>query len=327
MSPTRCLSVLGVAVGLLVSANARGDDPTKRQCIDANVQAQKQQKDGKLRAAQTSLQLCGSPACPAAVRNDCTQLLDDLMKRLPTLVFEARTAAGADLTAVSVFVDGQPLADKLDGTALPVDPGEHSFRFESPRLAPVTTKLVIREGDRARRERITFAAAPAPVPAAPVPVAPVPVAPVPVAPVPVAPVTPPTPEQPKSTQVPSTTSSSSTSTLRYVGIAATGVGVVGVGLGVIFGLRAKSKLDDSRTDPDGTGCNAQDFCGATGKALRSDAQSAATISTIGFIGGGVLLATGLGLVIFAPSDKKSTTASLTPLLGNGTGGAVLRGKF
>ena len=47
MSPTRCLSVLGVAVGLLVPANARGDDPTKRQCIDANVQAQKQQKDGK----------------------------------------------------------------------------------------------------------------------------------------------------------------------------------------------------------------------------------------------------------------------------------------
>ena len=123
------------------------------------------------------------------------------------------------------------------------------------------------------------------------------------------------------------TSSSSTSPLRYVGIAATGVGVVGVGLGVIFGLKAKSKLDDSRNDPDGSGCNAQDFCGATGKALRERRpERGDDLDDRLHRGAGVLLAAGLGLVVFAPSDTKSTIASLMPLLGNGTVARLSAGR-
>jgi hypothetical protein len=168
---------------MLAATNARAADPTKRECIDANVQGQSLQKGGKLREAEATLRACASPACPPAVRDDCAQRLDELDRVMPTLVFEATDPAGKDLTAVRVTVDGEPLADVLDGTALAVDPGEHTFTFEVAGESPVNLKLVIREGDRGRRARVTLGVAQS--------VTTTPVAAPPVAPHPITPVAPP----------------------------------------------------------------------------------------------------------------------------------------
>jgi hypothetical protein len=56
------------------------------------------------------------------VRDDCTQRLDELNRQLPTIVFDGKDAAGGDVIAVSVTVDGRLLTERLDGAPLEVDP-------------------------------------------------------------------------------------------------------------------------------------------------------------------------------------------------------------
>jgi hypothetical protein len=94
------------------------------------------------------------------------------------------------------------------------------------------------------------------------------------------------------------------STQRTIGWVVGGAGVVGLGVGAFLGMRASSKNDDSLDY-----CpNDDNRCTAEGVALRDDAKSYATMSTIGFAAGGALLATGIVLVLTAPRDR-STAAS------------------
>src|ERR1019366_8465548 len=102
------------------------------------------------------------------VRDACTKRLDELEKAQPTIIFRAKDASGQDVSAVKVTVDGRPLADKLDGTALPVDPGDHVFTFTTADQPPVTKTFVIGSGEKERREPVIFGGAPAsPTPAQP----------------------------------------------------------------------------------------------------------------------------------------------------------------
>ena len=143
--------VAGVLVTLAFSppATARAD-PTKQECVTANDQAQDLRQAGKLHAARAALAVCIATACPGPVREDCAQRLVELDAAQPELVFSAKDAAGNDLDAVRVTVDGAPFADKLDGAAVDVDPGEHVFRFEAADGAATEKTLVVREGEKRR---------------------------------------------------------------------------------------------------------------------------------------------------------------------------------
>jgi hypothetical protein len=90
------------------------------------------------------------------------------------------------------------------------------------------------------------------------------------------------------------------STQRVVGIALFGVGVAGLVTGAVFGLDAKSRMDDSNASGH---CQPDNHCDATGLSERSSALTAATISTIGFIGGVAFLGGGAALYSTAPDDR------------------------
>jgi hypothetical protein len=122
--------------------------------MEANARAQELRRDGHLSAAREQLLLCADASCPALVRADCAERLDDLDKAQPTIVFVAKTAGGRDVTAVKVTMDGKPLTDKLDGTELRVDPGQHVFTFAVEGQPPTTMTFVLAAGEKARRERI-----------------------------------------------------------------------------------------------------------------------------------------------------------------------------
>jgi hypothetical protein len=95
---------------------------------------------------------------------------------------------------------------------------------------------------------------------------------------------------------------------RVAGLGVGAAGVIGIGIGAFFGLRAMSKQDESNKNGH---CDAADTCDPEGLALRSEAITAATVSTIGFIAGGVALAGGVTLFLTAPSGDsppKATTA-------------------
>lgn len=90
-------------------------------------------------------------------------------------------------------------------------------------------------------------------------------------------------------------------TQRLVGLVAGGAGIVGLGVGAFFGLKAKSTYNDALAQ-----CNGSRQCDARGIELGSDATSQATISTIGFVAGGVLLAGGAVLYLTAPRATAAT---------------------
>ncbi len=289
------LPAIALAVAWSGVARDAAADPTKDVCIAANESAQVMRKEGKLIASQEQLRVCISASCPPAIRDDCTQRLDEMNRLVPDIVFDVKDAAGHDVSDVKVTVDGRPLADHLDGSALAVDPGDHSFTFERAGQPPVTQVFVIHEGERARRERVVLTSAPA-GPAAPAPAA-GPSAPLPDAPRP-----------------------SSWSTNKTLALVSAGVGVVGVGVGAVLGLSAIDKNGQSNADGhcDSRGCD------PTGKALRNDALGAASASTVAFTIGAVGLVGGVVLWFTAPS--KSSIA-LAPRVDNHGTQLTLTGAF
>jgi serine/threonine-protein kinase len=110
---------------------------------------------------------------------------------------------------------------------------------------------------------------------------------------------------------------------RTVGLVVAAVGLVGLGIGTFFGIRAKSKLDDSNSGH----CDGADTCDPEGLSLRSDAKGAATISTVAFALG--IGCVGAGAILYL-TGKKSTSRSalrVTPSAGPGGGGLVLDERF
>ena len=114
-------------------------------------------------------------------------------------------------------------------------------------------------------------------------------------------------------------------TQRTIGYVVGAAGVVGLAVGGYFGYRALDLNKQSKGE-----CRADDpnACTSQGAATREDAQSAATVSTITSIGGGVLLGTGLTLVFTAPSAVPTRAGGSTPAQTALPGfGAQLRGVW
>jgi hypothetical protein len=79
---------------------------------------------------------------------------------MPTVVFAATDSGGQDVSAVRVHMDGELLTNRLDGTALAADPGEHAFRFDADGFPPVNRKLVLQQAEKDRHVALRFGNAP-----------------------------------------------------------------------------------------------------------------------------------------------------------------------
>jgi hypothetical protein len=138
-----------VSAALLASAGRAGAEPTKQQCVAANEAAQDLQNSGKLTSARQQLALCATTSCPAVVRQDCVQRLEEVVRTMPTIILAAKHG-GDDLVAVHVKMDDAPLVDHLDGNALQVDPGPHHFAFEADGYTRIDREVVVRTGEKDR---------------------------------------------------------------------------------------------------------------------------------------------------------------------------------
>lgn len=148
--------VLGSAA-LLTPLHASATDVDA--CLAASERGQRARAAGKLREARDQFLVCSADACPALVRKDCGQWQGELAASMPTVVFGAKDKQGRDLFDVSVAMDGQPLQKKLDGKSVSVDPGPHTFTFETAGSASVAEKVLVKEGERARVISVTFGGA------------------------------------------------------------------------------------------------------------------------------------------------------------------------
>jgi hypothetical protein len=303
----------GAAILLLVTTPAWGAGVTKEQCISADSSAQDQRRAGKFAAARESLRQCSDPACPGIVRDDCTQLLDELSKAQPTIIFDIKDGAGRDLADVTATLDGQPVAHALDGSAMRVDPGAHTWVFTEAGQEPVTQTFIIKEGEKERRERIVIGKpppAPAPAPA------PTPAGAAPSAAASAQASSPPPPPPP-----------AGMGTQKLASLVVGGVGVVGVGLGSVFGLMTFSAASQQKSN-----CASTSSCSNYGMAssAHSGGETDATLSTVSFIAGGALLASGLILFLTAPHTREQAPApalAVTPGVAPGGGGMWVSGAF
>jgi hypothetical protein len=132
--------------------------PSATECISANESSIRLRKEKKLLEAREKSAVCADAACPAEIRDECSQKLIETTAAIPTLVLSAKDASGNDLVAVRVTMDGVSFVDRLDGTAVPVNPGPHVFRFETAGQA-IDKTIVLREGDRDRHAAIRFGVA------------------------------------------------------------------------------------------------------------------------------------------------------------------------
>jgi hypothetical protein len=262
------------ALPCLVATAAHADDAA---CIAATEQSLVLRQQGKLHDALKQLAVCADPACPAEVKDECSHRIRDIDAAMPTLIFVVKDAAGNDIDVVTVMMDGAPLTGTLDGRALSIDPGDHTFQFEVTGQVPVEKKILLREGEKDRRESITMLL-----------------------------FAPPQPKPP-----------SFWSTQHVLGAVTGGLGIVGIGLGVWFGAFALASKSQEGSDCPAPNC--QHYLQSV--TDYNYAQMNATASTVMFIAGGVLAATGVVLWLTAPHVK------VTPLAGLRAGGLTIGGEF
>lgn len=144
------VALLGAA--LLLPRVACADD--RSACFDAAENAQRLRRESKLAQARSELLTCSRDVCPGPVRRDCTGWLAELAASQPTVVVAVRDAKGRDITDVKVTVDGKPFLTRLQGAAVPIDPGEHQFRFELGDGQSSSEKILIVVGERDRVLRV-----------------------------------------------------------------------------------------------------------------------------------------------------------------------------
>jgi hypothetical protein len=194
---------------------------------------------------------------------------------------------------MSITRDGEVVSAAELAVPIPVDPGKHVIEVTAPGKEPWSLTIEIGEG-AAVKEVLIPALENAGGQAAP------------------------TEDQGAPAHAASEAEGSDGSGQRIAGLVVGGVGVVGVGLGTFFGLQASSSWSDAKK-----GCRAYPYeCSAEAKDLQKDAESQGTISTIGFIVGGLGIAGGAVLYLTAGSSKQESVS-----LGVGPGSVTIKGTF
>jgi hypothetical protein len=195
-------------------------------------------------------------------------------------------------------------------TQLGVRAGRHRFTAKLAGHADVVWEVTLSPRQQESHTfQLTETVAPAPAPAPPLVAAPAP-----------------------ATTALDTSSAKGSNGMRIGAYIALGVGVVGLGAGTIFGLSAKSKYEEANDiTNDNQNCPPSGPCELPGplfdkrEQLGKDGDSAKTLSLVGFIAGGVGVATGVTLFILSDKKEQPAAAKVEPYLGIGNLG--VRGSF
>jgi hypothetical protein len=248
----------------------------------------------------------------ADVARDRARALEPKLNRLTIAVAPSIPRSG-----LQVLRDGVPVPQEEFGVPMPVDPGAHVVVVSATghKVRTFDTRADA-EGQAATVQIDTLDEAIAATPPPTVEPTPSPI----------------NAPGPTTTPLPALSSSDGRprsdvgASRRWIGVGVGGLGIVGVGVGSIFGILAKSKLDESNggTNPP---CGANNRCTPTGLSLRKDADGAAGVANIAFAAGGVALAAGVVLYLTAPHGSSTTGVMVTPAPVPGGGGAIVRGSF
>src|SRR5262249_51209156 len=149
--------VCGVAAAsAILSLAATAYAGNKEECAAAYYRTQTARDEGKLIEARNQARACSAATCAAFIVKDCGQWLSESEASLPTVVFAAQDASGADTSKVRVAVDGEVVAPALDGKVVALDPGSRKLVFSTAGSDPIEQRVVIVQGEKDRRIAVTF---------------------------------------------------------------------------------------------------------------------------------------------------------------------------
>jgi hypothetical protein len=143
------IGVLAAATFIQAGAGLAAPKVTAQSCTAAYKSAVKAQQASHLQEAQKWFAACSQQACGTLIRRECLLSYDQITADIPTIVPVVTTVTGEPVLDVKVTMDGALLASKIDGRALPVDPGPHEFTFIT-HAGSATQKVVILQGQRNR---------------------------------------------------------------------------------------------------------------------------------------------------------------------------------
>jgi hypothetical protein len=222
--------------------------------------------------------------------------LEPKLSRLSVNVNVAAKPAGLEVVRDGVVLDAGAF-----GTKLPVDAGAHVLEARAAGFKPWTQTITLKEAqvlvvDVPALEKVPEAAAVAPAIVTTTP--------------------------PPASDKPSTAGGSGVRTAGYV---VTGVGILGLAAGGVTGLMAMQSNNRSKELCPELRCANQQ-----GVDAAQSARTFGTVSTIAFIGGGVLTAAGLGMVLAGGGKSKpesgiSLRLTTVPMPGGAAG--IFMGEF
>jgi hypothetical protein len=195
---------------------------------------------------------------------------------------------GAPPDSVQMKLDGQPVPVADLQHARELDPGEHTVTADAPGMEPFVRHLTLREGVS---ERIELALrAPAPRGAEPA-------------------------NKP-------TAAGPNSGTSVVPPAAAFGVAALGIGIGAVTGIISANKVADIESR-----CIEGNQCLTTDEAEADTAKTLGTVSTIGFIVGGVFLAGGVTLLVIGDGSPAVASSTRAVQVGVGLGSVRVGGSF
>jgi hypothetical protein len=235
---------------------------------------------------------------------DAKKEVDSVSPKIGGATISVHTSGGGDVPNAKVVLDGSPLSTASLGIRRSIDPGPHVLQASAEGFKPAELRFVVAEGGSVD-EPVTLEAEPT----APLP-----------------------PSASTATQLPATpvgaeqpVSSGGAGVRGVLPWVAFGVGAAGLGVGAVTGFIAMGKHSDIQTKCGGAVCTPSD--NASGDI--DSYHTVATISTVGFIVGGVGVAAGVVLLLTRPKTESVAPAAppqaglrVTPLIGLGSIGAV-----
>jgi hypothetical protein len=127
-----------------------GKGPHKSACVEAYNEAMERMGAARLREARVLAGQCAAPTCGRALRQECVLLYTRLDADIPTIVPFVADDADVRSGDVEVRMDGEVLTSKLDGRAIPVDPGLHHLTFTVENEVVASEDAMIVQGQRNR---------------------------------------------------------------------------------------------------------------------------------------------------------------------------------
>lgn len=285
----RVLAALAATSVLAAAPVARAAGPTDGECGAAGKAAEQLRSTGDFFAARARLSSCLSTACSSQVREECGRKLTSIESAMPGVLLEAKDEASNSITAVRVTMDGSPLVDRLDGSVILVNPGEHRLAFEAAGFRRTEATFVAREPQKALRVVVFLDSARNPAASRLV----------------------------GSSGEPTRSSGHRQSVGLGLGIA----GLAAVGVGTAWAIISKRTYDHALSSECGGDPNR---CSTQGISDGKAAHRQATVATITFVAAGALVAAGAALYF---TGSREAGVAVAPAVDDRNAGLALVGKW